>query len=147
MDVKEAGAEDEPFEDYVPLWLLLTAHDSRWGDPFAPATVVEAIEKQGIMGFDRVGRFKWYSKTTSQVQEAIEAVERFYGDIETPGADLHEMELRLDDSSPLWRYGWPAPQTTSLARIEAKLKVSASNNISRHLNTTRVLVGLLTSVK
>lgn len=145
MDVTEAGIQDETFEDHVPLWLLLTAQDSRWGGPFAPATVVEALEKQGVTGFDRVGRWKKYSRTARQVQEAVEAVERFYVDMATPGADLHEMELRLDDASPLWRYGWPLSNLPPLASIERKLKVPSINHINRTLASSDVLIGMLTA--
>lgn len=146
MDVNKDEVDDKAIEEHVPLWLLLTVEDSEWGGPFSPAVIVEAIEKQGVSGFDRVGRWKKYPKNARQVQEAIEAVESFYTDLVNPGFDLHEMELRLEDTSPLWRYGWPLTNLPPLNSIKKRLKVPSSNHISRNLKNSNVLVGMLTAV-
>lgn len=146
MDVNNDDVDNNVFEELVPLWMLLTDQEPSFGGPFSPAAIVEAIEKQGVNGFDRVGRWKKYTKNTRQVNEAIEAVERLYAHMAAPDFDLHEFSLQLEDTSPLWRYGWPLSNLPPLKHLEKKLKVPSSNHISRNLNNSNLLVGMLTAV-
>lgn len=159
MDIDQEMS-DARFREHVPLWRLLTDEGSQWGGPFLPSTLVEAIEIEGITGYDSTGRWKEWKFGSRQADEAITALEWFFENARTwPASNnaddssserkywLDSIESQLADSSPLWRYGWPSKDLPELEQIEKEIHVIyPERSFRKRAANDQKLIGLLLSM-
>lgn len=144
---------DKAFMEHVSLWQLLTQNDEECGGPFKPSTLVEAIERCGLTGFDKVGRWKEFlhqkDKDGRQVIEAIEAIEWFDSllnpvDFAGQEIDVNALELSMSGAHPLLRYGWPKTDLPELEKIEEALcTLKPERSLRKRLNNDQRLIGCL----
>jgi hypothetical protein len=145
MELNNTSSLDGVFLEHVSLWYLLTELNEELGAPYHPGTLVEAIEKRGISGFDRVGRWKIFSSKDRQSIEAIEALEWFYQ--QTDIAEPFELENRMSSEHPLYRYGWPSDELMHLNVIREGMKALAPpNSMQKEINSSAHLIGCLAAM-
>lgn len=95
--------------EFTPLYVL-------YGSGKSPGTLATAIEKAGIYGWDRYGRFKHFKPNEPEVHLALDALAwqaRHEDDPDSPSPMFDE------GINALSRFGWPANEQPDFAAIEA----------------------------
>ena len=127
--------------EYIQMYDLLRSRG------ISPGTLATAIEKVGIYGWDRYGRFKHFAHDSPWAVPAFNALAG-----QAQHDDPASMEpIDHDDGTGVYcRYGWPADKLPDFAAIEAGAPPAPERpgvNAKSENSTLAIVGGLLEFIK
>ena len=119
-------------------------------DGYTTAQLASAVERHGVYGWDRYGRYGAFKKTSAGTQQALDVLAQFYA------ASLRDQSgltgspydalfaVSQSDSHPLDLFGWPADEIPTIDRTEVYAKAPrAIREEYRPQTLLRIIGGLL----
>ena len=93
-------------------------------DGYTTAQLASAVERHGVYGWDRYGRYGAFKKTSAGTQQALDVLAQFYAasQLDQPGLTGSPYDalfaVSQSDSHPLDLFGWPADAIPTIDRTE-----------------------------